>query len=618
MIYCVLKYFFIGAIPFTFINLFGIKFSPNVHVELVSEIFISGVLLVGYEIFKRRHVLQYVHLNRGRGLKASLISLKSKRFRRVIGLFEEERLEFEGALISLHTSGRITENSYTDQMTFARFFYLSHRQRFWATSLDRWLFFFKSNEDYLAAMPISQENISRIPTFSENGVPDRSRVFVQKWTDFIHDLAIDEIGSALLVSAHIKAWGICRNQDEINSSRTGIPPIRIVLRQDASFLESNDEQTFTHELEALLNKHSDNLELPIIPDVMIVDNDFIYGRVSPKEIKTDLPFGPGGVVLERNGEKQVVQAYCSMYQDLWKDSIDLRDLYESLFQTQNSDSSVTTDYATALTELAGNDDIPTPSRDILDNQFRNTLRRIHHMVEDSCNEDERFRIYGEIAQDLGLNLVQSFAEAFIQRQSGEIIALDMADIKVHGKRFWESWTTLADYKTFDEATLSTDADFVRRIYVVRSLDGLSSENAVDFLLKRLEMERFGIGLITKDNLERLTTNQNVVSTSTLQSPASFFDSDFIICGLKKEGSELKLDESCGGFELGPDSFSNAENHRTGINRTNHLSPKNNLLLPRRMMHLASQFQFVYGSQFCHKFETAQELKGFLSSIQEGV
>lgn len=340
--------------------------------------------------------------------------------------------------------------------------------------------------------------------------------------------------------------------------------------------------------------------LPIIPDFMLVDSKFIYGRVRPEEIHED-PLQRRGVVLRFNSVPEVVQAYEAVFRRLWEESFDPRELGAILLQNSYEGTRESISQRTAATikrfeqAAAG-----------LDEQVKGSFRRVLQiLVEDvvhACNFKEREARYRDLPPKAGgAQIVRYFADNCITPSQGAILAIDQADVKTKVIRFWKKWAQDETYRAFDVATKSSLASDKRRIFVVSQWQGVDSIEAYEFFKGQIR-DGVIIGLIHSEDLRIVA--QAAIDDGADQRPSSLanLDSDFILTGLHQEGGQWSIDLDARGFEVGYSEFALDE-----------IEYKNTLCRDR-MEKLAGWFSIIWDSPSCHKFTTISPGLSYLRDL----
>jgi hypothetical protein len=523
-------------------------------------------------------IARLVDLSRNRGGQRALLA------------FDQWVQEVREGIIELSLGNKVREQSYRDQMTYALFFYRAHESRFWATSLDRWIQYYRSNEAYLAAMVVSGEqrlSPSGSSTASD-GPPPRARILVQSWAELVRDFATDETAATSLVDMHVRAWGVAQEKS----------PIRIFFT--AKEVDDVDQHL---ELVQMVSErlHEDGVSRPaseLIPDFMVVDDQFVYGRQEPYTIPDSLPIDVRDVVLRFVSDRTEVDAYAHVFSWMWSQSYEADALYWDLYERGDPELRLALDRALVeLPELG-------PPADV-EAAFRATLERVAKLLIAERSDAERSQMYGVVAEAESKDLVKAFARHYIEQGDGLLIAVDTADVK-QADRFWQVWRNQNNYRVFDDATRRRPGRALR-VFVVRTWSQLDSEAALEFIRSQLD-GGVRVGLILEEDLARIGQashgRQSVVRSVDAASPRLAFDSDFIIADVRTNADKWDVQDETRGFELRNRSF---EEQRTGspAEMMPHSSAPSSplrastvLMLPDRMDGMITWFQSIWDSEHC--------------------
>lgn len=510
-------------------------------------------------------------------------------FTRLDGHFRK----IEGILISLENGGVVSGCSYREQMLIASYLYPDHESRFWATSLDRWTQFLPANEDYIETMLARYDPCSK-PSLSNHGAdgpreddpasspPVRARIFVVLWQQFVDDLIHHDDTARLTVRIHFDAWTAATSKRDQTQ-----PPFKIL-----PFLGDGDTKL-------AVGMGMDRLgKVPRIPDFMLVDQRFVYGRVLPEVVQSDITQRTEGIDLQLLLESDQLQAYEKLYRNLWKAALDPRVLSYALCEADGQPLSETVEMPTpppAVLEkivcwLKDNKSID----ELRTKKLVGTLRAIYKDIAAWLEADDRQRRYPQLGKNASpAGTIQHVAYR-ISNARLSVFAVDQADLKQPSKRFWERWITEAEYQQFDDATKSSNAQKRRRIFVlVRSLD--AKERSAPELRKFLTDQISAgvhVGLIENDLLKQLAS-----ANHGLQSRARL-DSDFIVFDVHSAEGKWSVTDDSGGFEI-----SNKEFHDKNIGWRN--------CVPAfRVTELADWFHHIWGN--CVHVEMQQDVETYIA------
>jgi hypothetical protein len=584
------SYFFRYAVALLVGGIFGWWVGDNTfHVSpaLVGTIIgaLFGVLLDF--LWNNRHLLVLADLRN----ISSLAELRhSKRVSKeaTIALAETYK-QLQGNLIRLLSAGYTEGNSYRDQIDLAYLLRSGHSTRFWATSLDRWSTFLQSNEAYIRQMMTDRaEHIGPISPLHEElstktEVPGHARVFILPVGDFVDDVIHSPTIARVLVKHHLQAWKV---------------PLRLLLHGEESF-----GLTFKRRLEAAAN----GKPLPIIPDFMVVDSRFVYGRITPDRVETE-PFRPPEIKLGYSSEPHTVKAYEVLFERLWTDSLEVRNYCWTLRSIKQEKR-----YPMAFSPVSR---AASQTFDILERgnysegereRFFSALSSIEGDLNNFLNNEERAIRYTDISPNAeGPVLVDSFL-GYLGTAKGAVFAIDKADVKQGEARFWETWNANPDYKKWNHGTQKAGSQLKQRIFVIKTWHGLEAFAATDFIGNQLK-NNVTVGFILERDLDDLAAgkpDQSSDEGSLPENPTKAgVDSDFILVNLALFNGAWTVGDSTRGFEISYEKY-----------RPQHASYSSSLLCREKMEGLLTWYRRVWEDGNTFKIESVNGMDKFLEHIR---
>jgi hypothetical protein len=489
-------------------------------------IFVAALIIVQLRFYwDTRHLALYDLGNRPRPSIRGLF-----RSRKPVGRAQASlrRLfdALEQCLLEVVSAGRTENSSYRDQMDLAYLFYGVHTKRFWATSFDRWSTFLLRNELYMRQMAAPCTHGSATPTVTAKDPGLHARLFILPLRAFIDDVVRDPTAARILVRHHLWAWQ---------------RPMRILLHTAHSYTESS--QRFFGAL--------DNLGAPVIPDFMIVDDLFVYGRVAPERVDAETmeppKLEPTKLALGYSADSSVVKAYVDLFTALWNDALDVLDYCSSLRECRASANSPPAS-SRAIAAAASTLDMLTQYQPADQEQLFATIRNIEGDLVDFFNELERGRRYPEIHPVGGGKDLERQILLYVKHTRDEIWAIDQVDIK-RSDRFWVTWKIDPGYKPFREATEQSTARTKQRIFIIKTWDGLDSFPALSFVNEQLQAN-ISLGFILQADVDRIATlvsNRDNANGDSDPSKSSI-DSDFVIMDFDRADHGCTAGDRTRGFE----------------------------------------------------------------------
>ena len=425
----------------------------------------------------------------------------------------------EQRLLEVVSAGRSENCSYRDQMDLAFLFYGIHTKKFWATSFDTWSTFLLRNELYLRQMTACthQQTQAANPI---DGPGSHARIFILPLKTFLDDVLREPAAARILVKHHLEAWQ---------------SPIRLLLHDEHSYLDRIKEDF----------RAPSATSPPVIPDFMIVDDLFVYGRMAPERVEAELmklhKLEPPRLVLGYSADPIVVKGYDELFGTLWADGVDVHTYCISLRERSTAAQGLhpaanSRGGAAAYSTLRAMTDYAETEK----KQLFAIIRNIEDDLDDFLNKKERGERYSGIDPELKGDALADKVLSYVKNATGEIWAIDQADVK-REDRFWVTWQQAPDYKRFNVATVESRAPWKERIFVIKTWDHLADHQAMKFFEEQLR-SNIGLGFISQEDVNRLasrTVPQSDENGSNDPSRSSI-DSDFILIDLdhtQKNGRE---------------------------------------------------------------------------------
>jgi len=389
----------------------------------------------------------------------------------VVQLARRDAVQTGKNLHALTTTGVVHGSTYEEQLRFAEYFVDLANAKVWATCLDRPSDFESRNHYYLDSF---DRLARRLPSMDVDAAPPAiARIFVITGEDLRNEITTHPERLLKLYSRHL-VWGQ-------GSGET----MRFFLG-DAQTLTS----TFTERRPGM----------PLIPDFMVVDERFVYGRSHGE------PEG-AALILEYTDSEQWVAYYKSWYQRLWGRCTTLPEAVDDLKVA----------YPAAEHEL-------------------NTFRELCMQVRGGMKIEREYAHFFAPEQRKGMPFYRRILE-LIGQGGPCCIAMDQADLKAPD-RLWKSWNKYP-YVEFKEASKSAarNATF-QRLFILQRWPECSEIEEVGHFLRDFAEGGVQVGLLhVRDaDLDRIT---------------EMFATDFVVVGLDHG---LKEQPSTLGFGLLQERF----------------------------------------------------------------
>jgi hypothetical protein len=302
------------------------------------------------------------------------------------------------------------------------------------------------------------------------------------------------------------------------------------------------------------------LKAPTIPDFMIVDDLFVYGRFAPERIEVESlehpKLEPPKLTLGYSAHPQVVKGYIDLFSRLWNDSSDILRYCSSLRACRNNRPGPPLKAAfpsgqAVLSSIALLNEYRKDQQD----QLFATLKNIEGDLLDFFNDAERRRRYPGIEPTVSGEELTKHVLNYVQQSSSGTWALDQADVK-SADRFWVTWQKDDAYRRFREATDASSARVKQRIFILKTWDGLDSFEAKLFMHEQLK-HNVSVGFILREDVDRLAKELSTGSADSDPSKSSI-DSDFIVLDFELTSQGCVAGDSTRGFEVAYNHYTAAK------------------------------------------------------------
>lgn len=464
-------------------------------------------------------------------------------------------------------------SKYTVQLNIADTFSHIAAQKFWTTSLDLPSEFWMRNEAYIDSL--QEMGISGV----DDDIPKSSRVFVAPFKDLVKDIA----GKSVEVTEAFQ-WHLEWNRQSGNHD-----PIRFLTCQ-------NDYTDYLDLFSYEQNKLGDH---EMIPDFMIVDDKFIYGRRSLKvehDRRVNLGYLPGGKKIGKsNTEASTV--YRSLFRNIWYKADEIDDLEKKI---RNAGGIIHEAIEELVSEISYRKSVPE-NKEYIEQLKKQKVVEIDAFFEYNLTFRETFRNKQEFENRYGSYFRNATdGELFYRRVAetiedaeGVTIAVDRADKKEEGQRFYQAWKSQREYKGFfDASAIAAQKGTVYRVFVIEDLVAPKDTHELDDFIRMFLDANMRIGIVLN--------NQEILSQIS-----DAFNSDFIITNIYPGASTpVEMFGSSFGFETKDKEFK--------INRLNY---SENLVPPRRLELLYNTYRKLWQQPNCLKFESRLDLENMYKLIK---
>jgi len=369
----------------------------------------------------------------------------------VVQLARRDAVQMGKILHALTTDGVVHGSTYEEQLRFAEYFVDLAKAKVWATCIDRPSDFESRNHYYLDSF---DRLARRLPSMDVDGAPPAiARIFVITAEDLRNEITTHPERLLRLYSRHL-VWG--------QGSRE---TMRFFL---------GDAQT-------LIRTFGDRpAGMPLIPDFMVVDERFVYGRSHGDPEGAEL-------ILGYTDSQQCVAYYKSWYERIWDRCRTLAEALEDLKVA----------FAASQHEL---------------NSFGELCMQVRGGME---VEREYGHLFGE-EQRKAMPFYRRVLD-LIEQGAPNCIAIDRADLKASA-RPWKSWKQYP-YVEFAEASKrAAKRAIFQRLFILEEWPEASEINEVGEFLADFAQGGVQVGLLhVRDaNLDRIT---------------EMFATDFVVVGL---------------------------------------------------------------------------------------
>lgn len=511
--------------------LLAVNFPKEAHVVDITAVGILTALAVF--VLRSRHIVWLWTLHPSSSISIlnwlrKNIAVNGQRF------LQGDLLERKARFIALLDKGELTESTYHEQIVFGELFYRTKRESLWATNLDPWSDFLRINESYSRSMEKNAPSLN----FSETpqAPPLAGRIFILPADRFALDIVKDPTAARELVRCHFRVWKTYP---------------RLLL------LEPDDGPIWDKMLSCCFEtEETKPTPSTKIPDFMLVDKHFIYGRIFPEILDEKFPMGRGEFTLGFCKSKDDVDAYENIFSLLWKKSLSIELFGTQLHAALGGPGAPSIDQTVTNCVDAVIDWHPDRKHEL-----GGVMKRTAEDIEDFLGEEKRQVRYawfyaseqaGEAVDDL-----------FVKKAEGTCFAIDLADIK-NSKRFFETWMNSGLYSPWKNL-FAQKADYLRRrIFVLRDWQLDNDVLLSAFLVQEVIVKGFEVGLILKEDLEKFAETHRGVD-------AAMHDAEWIIVNTDNNTGVPKVGEFTIGFNIG-----------SSVVGTNELKQKENLMIETKM------------------------------------
>lgn len=574
--------FLIGTIVASIITFFVLRFLSRYTMLTADTLKFALALTIGamlsfisftlfWYFLDNEHAFQYIHKAKGTGFSNKLqkrvvrsIIVSYNRFLTLIA-----KVPFESI-----------KTTYSNQIQIATVFSGLAEEKFLTTSFDLPSHFYNKNDDYFITMNSSR---SKLKGIDENQIPNKARVFICSFEEFIIDIFQNPRSLIDLIKWHLE-WHEKDTSEKVNS------PIRFLLLKD-----ENDKKQF-------LNLFSDVgiKDENIIPDFMVVDDKLVYGRIESMKVEDDMVNLKALVSREYSSILKLsptedysdcILNYSKVYSYIYEKAFEP----EMLVKILNHEVD---EYKEKLIEIE--ERLEKPTKAYVAQMYKLTKENIKLRKESIIYEindklinynktldlKNHYGIHFNERQRIGIN----FTEQLIQKMSTankECIALDTADLRPGNDRFLDKWKTNQLYiKFLDANRKSFQADEnvnIRRIFVLENkIEKKSREIFHNFLINCINDYHLKIGIVLLDKL---------IDNNTITNKEILLQSDFVIINIERNHQKYK---NALGFKLSKnDEFTESK-----------LNFNNNLIIPGEFENFHNLFESIHSQ--CVLFNTIED------------
>lgn len=467
--------------------------------KVIITVWLMAVILV---ISRGRYVIALWSLERHPPLSRLPTS-------RAVALAGQEALRdrydrLRSRFVGLVGSGMLPGATYHEQMTFAGLLYAQHGDRLWATSLDPWSEFLRTNETYSRLMRSQGEHLPSLnqaqATTDDPTPPPRARVFILPADLFVWDLLADPSAARELVNCHLRLWRCY--------------PRLLLVRPRGHVVDAKPEVTIWQEMNTHGEATEQNLPDICIPDFMLVDQTFVYGRIEPEMLEETIPLMRKDLTLGYSSGPTDIDCYAALFSRLWNQAIPL-DRFGAEIREPDA-FTVDRSVMMARTVLRNH-----PSTDIarLHSLLANTGDDISNFFDDAEREKRYSKFFlAEQSPNLGLAFNTRMRAAH-----GPCYAIDQADLK-KPERFCTTWMKDDAYVSWSEA-FGSHAALRRRIFVVKDWALKKDPWLSGLLMQEVVKRGVEVGLILHTSLERFAESTRGVDAADHDAEWIVIDAD---------------------------------------------------------------------------------------------
>ena len=313
---------------------------------------------------------------------------------------------------------------------------------------------------------------------SDGDPPPRARIFILPADRFVQDVTNDPSAARELVKQHFEAWSIHPHLMLIPPNSTSAWEEMVACSSQAT------ETSATH-----------------IPDFMLVDDRFVYGRMAPEILEDKVPWLRSSFTLGFSNSKQDTLAYQQLFLALWSQSLSIDQFATEVIESLEG-TSQPAPFHHRCTKL-GIDAVGSGATSRL--ALRNLLENTQDDIDGFLAIGERRRRYpGFLAPARGKVPIGRLFREKMAEAEGPCYAIDQADRQDPSKRFPTTWATRPEYKPWRDAFArrSREDSLKRRIFVVEDWQFGDDPWLDTFLMTEVVSNEVEVGVIQrKDFIE---------------------------------------------------------------------------------------------------------------------
>lgn len=461
------------------------------------------------------------------------------------------------------------KSTYTNQIKIASIFNNLAQDKFWATSFDLPSQFYAKNKDYFNAM----NNLSKI-NGEYNTIPKKARVFICSLDEFIEDIYHNPQNLTDLIKWHLY-WHKKSSRGATNS------PIRFLLYDNKSKTEILDTY-FVDKLE------SENT----IPDFMVVDQKFVYGRIENKSIEDNnvtlraiasteykrlFPFGK---YFSDRKTLKLIKTYELIFDDIYQNAIEPLQIVDLLNYELEEFSDRLKEIDNDLT-IRENKPFSSQSYRLEKEIIEGIKTIIKAEIETTINDYNNIQDKNEHYLNLFRNSLNgySFTNKWLElmkKSTDQCFAIDNADSRGGKTRFLDKWNSDALYKEFlnasSTAVKKNNAKFTRIFILDEKINENDQFKFHSFIRECVSNFNIDVGIVLLTDL----IDKQIITDQSIQTMA-----DFVLLNIK-DTTNLNTNEVLG-FKI---SKSNKFDYTS-------LNYYNNLVLPTDFKGYYTLFETIY-------------------------